>query len=165
MTVFFFGWKKLSYLKKSWKWPLGSVIICLLILCGGQENIKRSVPCWKECSVTKQNFMLTHWGEFSRGSTNAIIQRTKPPHVRQTNLNWRRALCEYTTTIGLMLGKNELPKHKRNARVFERAKHKTTSCAPYKREKIVLSTIIMFCPMNLDKTNLRKQTRVHLLWG
>ena len=64
-----------------------------------------------------------------------------------------------------MLGKNELPKHKRNARVFEHAKDKTTSCAPYKREKIVLSTIIMFCPMNLDKTNLRKQKSVHLLLG
>ena len=58
-----------------------------------------------------------------------------------------------------MLGKNELPKHKRNARVFERAKDKTTSCAPYTREKIVSSTIITF----LDKTNLRKQTSVHLL--
>jgi len=23
----------------------------------------------------------------------------------------------------------------------------------------------MFCPVNLDKTNLRKQTSVHLLWG
>ena len=57
--------------------------------------------------------------------------------------------------------KNELPKHKRNARVFERAKDKTTSCAPYTREKIVSSTIITF----LDKTNLRKQTSVHLLWG
>ena len=64
-----------------------------------------------------------------------------------------------------MLGKNELPKHKRNARVFEHAKDKITSCVPYKREKIVLSTIIIFYTMNLDKTNLRKQTRVHLLWS
>jgi len=30
--------------------------------------------------------MLTHWEKFSSGSTNAIIRRTKPPHVRQTNL-------------------------------------------------------------------------------
>ena len=46
-----------------------------------------------------------------------------------------------------------------------RAKHKTTSCAPYRREKIVSSTIITFCPVNLDKTNLRKQTSVHMLLG
>ena len=61
--------------------------------------------------------------------------------------------------------KNELPKHKRNARVYERAKHKTTNYAPYQREKIVSNTIITFCPVNLDKTNLRKQTSVHLLLG
>ena len=64
-----------------------------------------------------------------------------------------------------MLWKNELPKHKRNVHVFERAKDKTTSCAPYTLEKIVSSTIITFCPVNLDKTNLRKQTNVHLLLG
>ena len=55
-------------------------------------------------------------------------------------------------------GKSELPKQKRNARVFERAKHKTTRCVPYKCENTVSSTIITF----LDKTNLRKQTSVHL---
>ena len=47
----------------------------------------------------------------------------------------------------------------------ERAKHKTTTCAPYKREKIVSSTIITFCPVNLDKNNLRKRTSAHLLLG
>ena len=47
----------------------------------------------------------------------------------------------------------------------ERTKRNTTSCAPYKREKIVSSTIIMFCPVNLDNTNLRKQTNVNLLWS
>ena len=47
----------------------------------------------------------------------------------------------------------------------ERAKQKTTSCAPYKREKIVLSTISTFYPVNLDDNNLRKRTSVHLLWG
>ena len=58
------------------------------------------------------------------------------------------------------------PFQKINARgVFERAKNKTLSCAPYTREKIVSSTIITFCPVNLDKTNLRKQTSVHLLLG
>ena len=56
-------------------------------------------------------------------------------------------------------GKSELPKQKRNARVFERAKHKTTHCVPCKCENTVSSTIITF----LDKTNLRKQTSVHLL--
>ena len=84
---------------------------------------------------------------------------------RETNLIWRRTLCEYKTTMWSALVKNGLPKQKRNARVFERAKHKTTSYAPYKREKIVSSTIITFCPVNLDTTNLRKQTSVHLLWG
>ena len=53
-------------------------------------------------------------------------------------------------------GKSELPKQK--TRVFERAKHKTTRCIPYKSENTVSSTIITF----LDKTNLRKQTSVHL---
>ena len=53
-------------------------------------------------------------------------------------------------------GKSELPKQK--TRVFERAKHKTTRCVPYKSENTVSSTIITF----LDKTNLRKQTSVHL---
>ena len=48
---------------------------------------------------------------------------------------------------------------------FQNTKDKITSCVPYKREKIVLSTIIIFYTMNLDKTNLRKQTRVHLLWS
>ena len=47
----------------------------------------------------------------------------------------------------------------------ERAKHKSTSCAPYEREKRASSKIITFCPVNLDKNNLRKQTSVHLLWG
>ena len=66
--------------------------------------------------------------------------------------------------IGEMIGNNELPKNKRNARVFERfRKTKTTNCAPYKRQKIVSNTIITFCPVNLDNTNLRKQTNVHLL--
>ena len=69
-----------------------------------------------------------------------------------------------TTTIE-MPGEKQ-PFQKINARgVFERAKNKTLSCAPYTREKIVSSTIITFCPVNLDKTNLRKQTRVHLLWS
>jgi len=45
----------------------------------------------------------------------------------------------------------------------ERAKHKSTSCAPYEREKRASSKIITFCPVNLDKNNLRKQTSVHLL--
>ena len=64
------------------------------------------------------------------------------------------------------IGKNELPKHKRNARVFERfRKTKKKNCAPYKRQKIVSKMIITFCPVNLDNTNLRKQTNVHLLWG
>ena len=52
-------------------------------------------------------------------------------------------------------GKNELPKRKRNARVFERAKHKTTRCAPYKRDNTVSSTVIItFCPVNVDKNQL-----------
>ena len=63
----------------------------------------------------------------------------------------------------MALGKNELPKQKRNARVFERWKHKTTRCAPYKRQKIVSNTIITSYAVNLDNTNLRKQTNVHLL--
>jgi len=42
----------------------------------------------------------------------------------------------------------------------ERGKHKSTSYTPYTRENTVSSTIITF----LDKTNLRKQTSVHLLW-
>ena len=54
---------------------------------------------------------------------------------------------------------------KRNAPGFERAKQKTTSCVPYKREERVSSTIITFCPVNLDKNNLRKRTSVHLLLG
>lgn len=33
----------------------------------------------------------------------------------------------------------------------------------YQREKIVSSTTITSCPVNLDKTNLRKRTTVHLL--
>ena len=60
-----------------------------------------------------------------------------------------------------MLGKKRTSK--KNARVFERAKHKTTSCAPYQRQKIVSNTIVMFCSVNLGKTKLRKQTNVHLL--
>jgi len=56
-------------------------------------------------------------------------------------------------------------KQKRNARGFERAKHKTTSCVPYKSEERVSSTIITFCPVNLDKNNLRKRTGVNLLLG
>ena len=44
-----------------------------------------------------------------------------------------------------------------------RTKFKTTRCAPYKREKIISSTIMMFCPVNFDNTNLRKQTNVPLL--
>ena len=40
----------------------------------------------------------------------------------------------------------------------ERGKHKSTSYTPYTRENTVSSTIITF----LDKTNLRKQTSVHL---
>ena len=83
----------------------------------------------------------------------------------KTNLNCRRSLCEYKTTMWSALGKNELPKQKRNARVFERWKHKTKNCAPYKRQKIVSNTIITFCPVNFDNNNLRKQTNVHLLWG
>ena len=50
-------------------------------------------------------------------------------------------------------------------KVFVRVKHKTTSCAPYKRQKIVSNTIITSYAVNLDNTNLRKQTNVHLLWG
>jgi len=33
---------------------------------GGQENIKRSVPCWKECSVTKQTYANALRGVFAR---------------------------------------------------------------------------------------------------
>ena len=46
----------------------------------------------------------------------------------------------------------------------ERVKRKTTRCAPYKRENIFSSMIITFCPVNLDNTNLRNRTSVHL-WG
>ena len=60
-----------------------------------------------------------------------------------------------------MLGKKTNFQNKKETRVFERAKHKTTRCVPYKCENTASSTIITF----LDKTNLRKQTSVHLLWG
>ena len=61
------------------------------------------------------------------------------------------------------LGKETNFQNKKEKRVFERAKDKTTSCAPYKRERIVLSTLVTFCPVNSDKTNFRKQTSVYLL--
>ena len=48
--------------------------------------------------------------------------------------------------------KSELPKQK--TRVFERAKHKTTRCVPYKSENTVSSTIITFLD-KLAETNER----------
>ena len=53
-----------------------------------------------------------------------------------------------------MCQKDTRQKETKNAPGFERAKHKTTSCVPYKREERVSSTIITFCPVNLDKKQL-----------
>ena len=106
-----------------------------------------------------------------RKPRNSLTHRpsTLTPEIyeltRETSLNWWRTSRDFKATIRSTLGKNVLPKQKRNARVFERAKHKTTSCAPYKRQKIVSNTIVTSCPVNFDNTNLRKQTNVHLLWG
>ena len=75
---------------------------------------------------------------------------------------WRMSSCGYNDDRDAR-GKTK-NFQKINARVFERAKNKTLSCAPYTREKIVSSTIITFCPVNLDKNNLRKQTSVHLCY-
>ena len=97
-------------------------------------------------SLTHGSYTLTH-GKLRTHATNELKLTTKFMRIQK-----RR--CDRGS------GKIELPKQK--TRVFERAKHKTTSCAPYKREKIVSSTIITFCPVNFDNTNLRKQTSVHL---
>ena len=53
---------------------------------------------------------------------------------------------------------------KKRACFWTLSKDKTTNCAPCKRQKIVSNTIITFCPVNLDNTNLRNRTSVHL-WG
>jgi len=77
--------------------------------------------------------------------------------TRQTNLNWRRSLCEYKNDDAI--GVREKANFQNKKRVFSNARNtKTTRCVPYKCENTVSSTMITF----LDKTNVRKQTSVHL---
>ena len=55
--------------------------------------------------------------------------------------------------------------NKKEMRVFLNARNTEQRVAHLTSARIaVSSTIITFCPVNLDKTNLRKQTSVHL-WG
>ena len=113
----------------------------------------------------KKTTTSTHTPALPQTPATSLTPRRRFLHelnelTRQTNLNWRRSLCEYKNDDAI--GAREKANFQNKKRVFLNARNtKTTRCVPYKSENTVSSTIITF----LDKTNLRKQTSVHLLWG
>jgi hypothetical protein len=73
-------------------------------LVGGQENIKRSVPCWKECSVTKANF----YANAPRGVFERIYSREYSKNEASTRpsneLKATNFICESTLMNNLSFG-------------------------------------------------------------